>query len=212
MRQCLCVWECEYLCLAVKVCVWLSRGCCLACETINTHWAVSLWIHSECLKMTFHTRAPQAAEAWIYVEFVTICGFGIVHRLCLESIYFSHCRSSFSSAQWERGLHDDKAESSDKQKQIRVSLPLSQTIAFYKWTLWAPSFFRQREGNCCFMGALQHEALQEIEKPLIVSREANVFSVLFAAVCLSSVFFQGRVWRSHVGRRLCRGPAVVSPT
>lgn len=29
------------------------------------------------------------------------------------------------------------------------------------------------------MGVLKHEALQEVEKPLIASREANVFSVLF---------------------------------
>lgn len=122
--------------------------------------------------------------------------------------------SSFSSAQWERGLHDDKAESSHKQKQIRVSLPLSQTIAFYKWTLWATSFFRQREGNCCFMGALQHEAPQEKKKPLIVSREANVFSILFAAVCLSSVFSKAECGEVTLaaGRRLCWGPAVVSPT
>lgn len=69
------------------------------------------------------------------------------------------------------------------------------------------------------MGVLKHEALQEVEKPLIASREANVFSVLFTVP-----FFQGRMRRRHVGSRLqalqpepvgwrlCRGTAVVSLT
>lgn len=48
------------------------------------------------------------------------------------------------------------------------------------------------------MGVLKPEALQETQKPLIVSREANVFSVLFTVVFFS--VFPREL--SHVGSRL----------
>lgn len=72
------------------------------------------------------------------------------------------------------------------------------------------------------MGVLKHKALQEIEKPLIVSREANVFSVLFTVVFFH--VFPRQSVKSHVGSRLqaplcehdgcrlCRGLAAVALT
>lgn len=63
------------------------------------------------------------------------------------------------------------------------------------------------------MGVLRHEDLQEIQKPLIGSREANVFSVVFTVVFFS-VFSKAE--RGDVtlagGCRLCRGPVILSLT
>lgn len=73
-------------------------------------------------------------------------------------------------------------------------------LLFGDVSLWQMSKKRPRQGDCCFMGVLKNEALQKIEKPLIVSRKANVFSVLFTVVV--SLLFQGTVWRRHIGSEL----------